>query len=258
MTLPWFIRRAPRSAARVRLFCFPHAGVGASAYREWPDGLPEEIDLWAIQPPGRESRLAEPAFGDMRELVAAVVERIAPYLAPPFALFGHSMGAVVAFETARRLRSLGAPAPFRLFVSGRRAPRLPNPEPPLHTLPDAVFVAELQLRYGGIPDQILQHRDLLALLLPGLRADVAALERYVYEADALLDCPISAFGGADDPRASRHELASWGEETRATAGVRLFPGGHFYLQDARRELLDEIASLLRPVTASERFEEART
>ena len=241
----------------LRLFCFPYAGIGASAYREWPSGLPQHVELWGVQPPGRETRMTEPAFSDMNALVAAVTGEIVPHLTRPYALFGHSMGAVVAFETARRLRAVGAPEPVRLIVSGRRAPHLPDPEPPLHALPDDRFIAELQRRYGGIPAQVLEHRDLLALLLPGLRADLTALERHDHVSGEPLGCPITAFGGTDDPRAGRSELEGWAEHTGGAVTVRQFPGGHFYLQDARQPLLDAIAVALHQATAGQQLAEAR-
>lgn len=239
----WFVRRRPRPEARLRLFAFPYAGVGASAYRAWFDALPPWIELVAVQPPGRETRLAEPAFADLNALVAAVAERVPPLLDRPFALFGHSMGALVAFELARGLQAAGV-VPERLIVSARRAPDRPYDDPPLHVLPDDAFVAELQRRYGGIPEQVLRHDDLLALLLPGLRADVEALERHAHVPGAALACPISAFGGDADPRVGEDHLAGWARQTGAGCDLRLFPGGHFYFQSAQDAVIDAIESAL--------------
>lgn len=246
---PWFIRSQTRPDARLRLFCFPYAGVGASTYRTWPAGLPADVDLCAVQPPGRETRLRERPFEDMEALVEALAERIRPYLDLPYAFFGHSMGACVAFELARGLARGGAPPASCLLVSGRRAPRLPNPEPPIHRLPDDDFIAEIRRRYGGIPEQVVRHPDLLALLLPGLRADLTALERYVHEVGEPLACPLLALGGTTDPCVSVSELEAWRAETTGAFLLRLLPGGHFYLQDARSQLLEIVTAALRTVAA---------
>lgn len=245
MHLSWFVRPHPRPTARIRLFCFPYAGVGASAYRGWAADLPAGIELCAVQPPGRETRLREAAIPDLRELVLALGECILPLLDRPFAFFGHSMGALTAFELARHLGRTGGGAPAFLFASARRAPRLPDTEPALHTLPDDTFVAEIQRRYGGIPEEVLRHRELVELLLPGLRADIQAVETYSYVAGDSLDCPILAFGGAQDSRATAQELEGWREESRGPFTLRMFAGGHFFLQSARVQVLAAIAAALR-------------
>jgi surfactin synthase thioesterase subunit len=154
------------------------------------------------------------------------------------------MGAIVAFETLRRLNAEGRGPCRRLLVSGRRAPSVADPDPPLAALADDAFLAELQRRYGGIPQEVLEHRDLLQLLLPGLRADIEALEGHVHRPGPPLACPISAYGGAQDPRAARRDLEPWAEETTGATTVEVFPGGHFYLQAGRRALVEAIASTL--------------
>jgi medium-chain acyl-[acyl-carrier-protein] hydrolase len=245
VTSPWFVRPQPRPFARLRLFCFPYAGIGASAYRPWAAELPPEIELCALQPPGRETRLREAALDDLDELVAAVGSEMLPLLDRPFAFFGHSMGACVAYELARRLARQGAPPPVRLFVSGRRAPGVPHTEPPMSTLPDDAFIDEIQRRYNGIPEEVLQYPELVALLLPGLRADITALERHVHQPGEPLDCDLLALGGVGDPRVSPSELEAWRSETAGAFSLRLFPGGHFYLQSARQPLLDTLVGALR-------------
>ncbi|HWV57188.1 MAG TPA: alpha/beta fold hydrolase [Longimicrobiales bacterium] len=245
MSTTWLIRQKPRPDAVIRLFCFPHAGVGASAYRAWATALPEDIELCAVQPPGRESRLREPPYTSVDALVAGAFDALLPELEPPFAFFGHSMGATVAFELARRLAESGRPSPVWLFVSGRRGPRLPDPDPPLRELSDTAFVDRILARYGGIPDEILRHRDLLELLLPGLRADIAALETHKYRPGELLGCPITAFGGTSDDRARPVELAAWRTETTGPFDLKFFPGDHFYLEHARGAVIDAICARLR-------------
>lgn len=246
----WLLSFAPRPRARARLFCFPHAGVGASAYRLWPRHLPEELELWAIQPPGRESRLREPPMASIPALARSAAQAMAPLLDLPFALFGHSMGAVVAAEVARAIHGGAGPHPRHLLVSGRRPPHLPPTEPPLHPLPDPEFVAEIGRRYGGIHPEVLAQPELLELLLPALRADILALELHRPPPRPPLPCPISAFGGAEDRLIPREHLEAWRGETSGAFRVRVFPGGHFYLDARRAELLADVAAALAPLTGA--------
>jgi medium-chain acyl-[acyl-carrier-protein] hydrolase len=158
----------------------------------------------------------------------------------PFALFGHSLGALVSFELARQLRKLGLPDLVHLFVSGHRAPQIPRPGPLTHQWPDAEFVAELR-RLNGTPEEVLQHAELMALLLPVLRADFAIIETYSGSDEEALDCPISAFGGLQDSEASYDEVAAWREQTRGLFKVRMLPGDHFFLHSARAQILRAIS-----------------
>jgi medium-chain acyl-[acyl-carrier-protein] hydrolase len=241
-------RPTERAAPLMRLFCFSHAGMGASAYRLWPAALPVEIEMVAIQLPGRESRLRDAPYTSIASIVTALESTLPEQLAIPFAFFGHSMGAVVAFETARALERSGRPVPTHLFVSGRRPPRIPDPEPPMHTLPTAEFIAELQRRYGGIPAEVLEHADLMELLLPCVRADITALETHEFTPGPKLQIPISAFGGTHDVRTPRAHLEAWREETSAKFRLREFPGEHFYLTSQREALLADIVATTAPIT----------
>jgi medium-chain acyl-[acyl-carrier-protein] hydrolase len=223
--------------------------VGPSAYRPWAAELPSEVELCIAQLPGREARLGDPPVEDFAELVESLAEQIQPLLDRPFAFFGHSMGALVGFELARSLVHAGYAEPVGFFASGRRAPRIPDDEPPMGHLDDEAFVAEIQRRYGGIPEQVLEHRELLELLIPGLRADIAALEGYRYRPGEPLECPLFAFGGTQDERVTLPRLEAWREETRGAFSLRLFPGGHFFPQSARAQVLDGIVTALRRAVA---------
>lgn len=240
----WLVRARSRSGARLRLFCVPHAGVGPSAYRRWSDSLPAEIEVALVHLPGRESRLREAPYTHIEPLVDAAATALGPYLDIPYAMFGHSMGALVAFELARRFEEDGQGAPRHLFVSGRRAPQMPPRRPPIARLPDDQFVREIRTRYNGIPDEVLRHSDLLALLLPGLRADLTLVEDYVHRSGPPLPCPIVAMGGLADAEATEAELVGWRQQTTAALSVRMFPGGHFYLQTAHEELMRIVADAL--------------
>jgi medium-chain acyl-[acyl-carrier-protein] hydrolase len=238
--LPW---RRPDPAAGLRLFCWPHAGGGASLYSAWRGKMPAGVELAAVQLPGRESRLGERAFDRIEPLVEAAARGLAPFFDLPFALFGHSMGARIAFELARRLRDERGLVPQHLFVSGCRAPQLARDEPALHPLDDARFVEELR-RIGGMPEAVLADAELRALYLPILRADFTLVETYRYREAAPLDCPITAFGGMDDPRSSRDQLEPWAAQTTRALAVHVLRGDHFFLQARREELLAIVARAL--------------
>jgi len=242
----WITRPRPLPRARFRLFCLPHAGGGASAFRGWADTFSDDVEVRPVQLPGRENRIAEPAFDRLEPLVQALADAVEPWLDLPFALFGHSNGALIGFELARALRARLRPGPAHLFASGRRAPDLPADRASIHPLPEPAFLAELQT-LGGISPALLEHRELLALLVPTLRADVAVHETYAYREEPALECPITAYGGVADPRASRVQLEGWARHTAGPFVLRLFPGGHFYLQDDREALLRTLASDLAPI-----------
>jgi medium-chain acyl-[acyl-carrier-protein] hydrolase len=182
----------------------------------------------------------------MEPLVDAAYAALRPRFDVPFAFLGHSTGALLAYEIARRLRREGEPAPAHLIASGRWAPHLRDPEPPVNALPRDELVAALR-RYGGTPEEVLQHGELLDLMLPLLRADFSVGDNYVYAPEPPLEVPITAIGGVADPRVTRESLVAWGEHTAAGFEHHMFPGDHFFLFAARELVLDYIAARLRPV-----------
>jgi medium-chain acyl-[acyl-carrier-protein] hydrolase len=233
---PWFTSQRPNPRARLRLFCFPYAGGGAAIYRLWPQSLPSEVEVSVAQLPGRGTRLREQPFTGLDALVRAAAEAIAPSLDRPFALFGHSMGAMIGFELARRLREQGGPQPERLFVSGRPAPHLPDHDHFTYNLPEAELRREL-LRLNGTPREVLEHPELMELMLPLLRADFSVVETYVYRPGEPLGCPITAFGGLRDAEVSPEQLEAWREQTVGEFSLRMLPGGHFFLNDTQAQPL---------------------
>lgn len=242
----WIVRK-PRPQARVRLFCFPYAGGGASIYRAWPDALPH-LDVCAIQPPGRETRMREAPFQSLDALVDGAVAAITPLLDQPFAFFGYSLGAYVAFEAARRLRARGAALPARLFLGACPAPQTPRRKAPIHALPDAELKAEIR-GYQGTPTEVLEHDELMELLLPLLRADFGVYETYVLRDEPPLDVPFSVLGGLTDEDATRADLDAWREHTTRAFVLRMFPGNHFFLNTERTRLLTSILQDLGPLLA---------
>ncbi|MDQ2695195.1 MAG: alpha/beta fold hydrolase [Pseudomonadota bacterium] len=240
---PWIPFRQPRPRARLRLFCLPYAGGGAYAYRTWAGGLAEHIEVCPVQLPGRENRLGEPAYARLDPLAAALSQALLPYLDRPFALFGHSMGSIIAYELAQRLRAGHGLQPVHLLVSARRAPQLPYLDPPCHPLPDPEFKARLR-EYNGTPAAVLDHPELMGLLLPLLRRDFELNETYVPSTLAPLDCPVTAFGGEADATVSLAHLDAWRQITRGPFRRRLLPGDHFYLQQHAPRLWQAIAEVL--------------
>ena len=240
---PWLVTQ-PRPDRAQRLFCFPNAGAGASSFRGWTSSLPDAVELVPVQLPGRESRFAEPPFTSLEPLVDTLAHVLRPWLDQPFAFFGHSMGALIAFELTRRLRQDGQPLPSQLFVSGHRAPHLPHLGPRFHRQPDDVLLREMR-RLGGTRQEVLQDADLMRIVLPTLRADWTLWETYHYLADSALAVPITVFGGADDTEASYFELRAWQQQTCAAFRLRVFPGDHFYLASARQLFLAALAEELK-------------
>jgi medium-chain acyl-[acyl-carrier-protein] hydrolase len=249
---PW-VMRPPRPsggpAKRLRLFCLPYAGGSASIFRAWPARLPREVDVCAIQPPGRGNRLVERPCVRMDELLPPLVDAVLPLLDLPYALFGHSLGALVAFELARRLRSRTGTGPVLLVVSACRGPHLPDHAARIHGLPDDQFLARLAA-VNGIPAEVLESRDLIDLLLPLLRADVEMAETYRFSAGAPLGCAISALWSEDDPYVSRADAEAWSAHTTADFSSHSFPGGHFFVHSAENALLDVVDSAIQPNLAA--------
>jgi medium-chain acyl-[acyl-carrier-protein] hydrolase len=230
-----------RDGAALRLFCFPYAGAGASLFSTWQARLPPEIEVCPVQLPGRESRWREAPLTLCGPLLEGVARALEPALDRPFALFGHSLGALLAFELARYLRRHAGVAPRRLFVSAHRAPHLPRSGVPFHVLPDAAFVEHVR-RLGGTPAEVFEQPALRRLVVSLLRADLALCETYVYRAEAPLTCPIVACGAVQDRLVRPPELAAWRRHTRGPFALRLFPGDHFFVRGAAAPLLRAIAA----------------
>lgn len=222
--------------AQRRLFVFPHAGAGASAY-QLAAHLPDTVEVCGVQLPGRENRFAEPALTSLEDAVAALVPLIADHTDLPYAFFGHSMGSLVAFETTRRLRVLGARLPDHLFLSGMRAPNLPDRDP-RHTLPDDELLATAE--FAGVDEELQE------LLLPLLRADLTLCETYTYRPEPPLPCPLTVLAGSDDHTVDSTELADWRKHTSAGFELLLIPGApHLYVRGAERQLAETITRAFR-------------
>jgi medium-chain acyl-[acyl-carrier-protein] hydrolase len=229
---------------RIRLFCFPYAGGGATSYRKWPTVLADEAEIFAIQPPGREERLGEPAYLDLTSLLAELVPRLLPYLDVPFAFFGHSMGALICAEAARTLSTAHGRAPAHLFVSGSQVLYLAQDGTKRYLLPDDELVEGIR-ELNGTPEELLRHPEMRDILLQLFRADFSVLGTYSYQPGPRLTCPITVLAGDSDPLVSADGLRAWQDMTIAATDIEIFPGDHFYLQSSEASLLAVIADRLR-------------
>ncbi|WP_017317185.1 thioesterase II family protein [Mastigocladopsis repens] len=238
----------PNPQACLRLFCFPYAGGSSLIFRTWSNSLPSTVEVCPIELAGRGTQMKLAPFTRLEPLVQAIAPVLLPHLDKPFAFFGHSMGALVGFELARLLRREYDVIPVHLFISGRRAPQIPDPKPPVHALPEPEFKEELR-RLNGTPEMVLQNADLMQLLLPILRADFAVLETYVYMNEPPLNCPITAFGGLQDHEVTRHELQAWQNQTNAAFSLQMFAGNHFFLHSAQSLLLQSLSQELHQITS---------
>ncbi|HYH78362.1 MAG TPA: alpha/beta fold hydrolase [Longimicrobium sp.] len=238
----------PGAGTRLRLFCFPYAGGGAGAFRGWTAALPPVVEVCPVYLPGRERRFREAAHTRMEPLVEELRHALGPHLDLPFAFFGHSMGAAVAYELARAMEAAGTP-PAHLFVSGRRAPQRPPDRERIHALPDDEFVARLRA-LEGTPDEVLRDPEMMELMLPVLRADFALSETYRYREGPPLACPVSALGGTGDAHVSRDDLLAWRDLTRGFFRLCTFDGGHFFLHSHQADVIQEVADGLLRVLAA--------
>lgn len=240
---PWITCPAPNPAARLRLFCFPFAGGGASVFRTWSRELPAAIEVCPIQLPGRENRIRESPYTDILPLVEILARQIQLYSQKPFAFYGHSMGALLAFEVARVLQRQDAPLPLTLFLAAHRAAHLSPRRAPFYALPDEELIQSLR-RLGGLQEEVVEDKELLGILLPTIRADLTLCDLYDYSPDTPLNCPFQLYAGRDDAEVSPEDMDSWCEHSTQSSSLRIFPGGHFFLRSDGDRVMQTIASTL--------------
>lgn len=213
----------------LHLFCFPHAGDSGHHYRRWQRHLPPDVGVCTVVLPGRGVRFGERPYTRIEPTVTGAVNALERELDTPYALFGHSMGALLAFEVARELRRRRGPAPVHLFVSGQGNPRLHHVARPISSLPETELVAWLR-RLEHTPRELLEDPEARALFLPTIRADLEVVDTYEYRSEPPLSCGISAYGGVQDEGVPLKALRSWKEQTSGTCTVRTFAGGHFFIK----------------------------
>ncbi|MCX5586263.1 thioesterase II family protein [Streptomyces erythrochromogenes] len=244
----WFRTVKACSTPRVRLVCFPHAGGAASFFRDWAPFVPDGVELLAVRYPGREDRLHDSLPDSLEELAHSVAQACRPFIDAPLALFGHSMGASIAYETAMRLRERPAPPLAGLFLSSRSGPGQ-APQPALPEATDTELLQHIE-SLGGTHAQVLRDPELLELILPAIRSDYHLVSRYQNTVGPnKLQVPVTAYYGTEDTRAGEAAVARWSAVTSSSFTVRGFAGGHFYLMGHRRELIMDISSRLRTLIA---------
>ena len=248
----WVRRFHPAPDSAVRLVCLPHAGGSASFYFPLSKALAPEVDVLAVQYPGRQARRQEPGIGSLPELADRIFEVIRHLDDRPLALFGHSMGAVLAYEVALRMQDAGLPTPVRLFASGRRAPSRDRLER-LHLGSDEQLLDEVR-RLGGPHAALLADPEIVEVIMPVIRGDYRAVENYRHEPGRSLQCPVTVLTGDSDPRVSIGEAAAWEEHTTGPTELQVFPGGHFFLVDENARVSALLADRLARRDAGARHE----
>lgn len=242
----WVRRSHPAPQAKTRLVCLPHAGGSASFYFPVSRALAPAVEVLAVQYPGRQDRRHEPNIPDLHAMADRILDAVRTLDDKPVALFGHSMGAVLAYEVALRMQDAGLPAPVRVFTSGRRAPSCLRDER-IHAESDEQLVAELR-KLSGTADTMLTDPELLEMIMPAIRSDYRAVETYAHDPGRKLDCPVTVLTGDSDPRVTVEEAAAWEHHTSGPTDLHVYPGGHFYLAEPRESAL--VIALLRELLAA--------
>ncbi len=252
----WLRRYGDARPGAPRLVCFPHAGGSASFYFPVAQALSPDIEVLAVQYPGRQDRRSEPLIDSIAVLADRIFTELAALDPPgepavPLHLFGHSMGATVAFEVTRRLQDAGLPGPARLFASARRAPSRTRADR-VHTRDDEGLIQELR-RLSGTDSRVLGNEEIMRMAIPAIRNDYRAVETYRAEPGTRIDSPVTVLVGDSDPTTTLAEARAWEEHTSAGIELRVFPGGgHFYLADRPEEVIDVIRERVVPVAAAVR------
>ncbi|ABG50658.1 Thioesterase [Trichodesmium erythraeum IMS101] len=240
---PWIKIFQPCPQPQLRLFCFHPSAAGATLFRLWGKYLPSNIEVCAIQLPGRETRIKETLITKWDDLLSPLIQELQPLITEyPFVFFGHSLGALISFEVVRQLRRQKLPIPKYMFVSGRRPPHIPI-DNLRHQAPNPILISILR-EYGGTPEAVLQNQDLMELFLPILRADFTLNEKYIYFPEAPFEFPIVAFRGTDDIEVSKQKLSQWEQHTISNFALHEFPGGHMFFQQQPKVLIEAILKFI--------------
>lgn len=239
----WLVAIKQKPNAKIRLFCLPFAGGNVLTYADWPDALPDFVELVAVQPPGRAERFFEKPFTSMNELIDELFPHVEALMDKPYAIFGHSLGSRVAYELVCKLRDSGYPEPLCYFASGSEAPHLPRTKEPIHALPQAEFINALR-DYDGTPEAVLENEELMELCFPTLRADFEIAEKHRSTPGHKINSPLSVFSGTEDRNVSDEGLQAWNELFVGNGEITKFSGGHFFLDKECQSLLERVSKTL--------------
>ncbi len=239
----WIVCLRPNPNASLRLFCFPYNAGSISVFRDWPDGLPSNIEVYGIQVPGGADRPSEQPLTHLSAVVETLAQVLLPYLNKPFAVYGHSLGALIGFELTRQLFQKHGLAPVHLFVGAWYAPHLPNPYPSSKQLSEPEFIKQV-LPLVDCSESVLENAEIMRSLLPILKTGALLYEQYTYSEQKSLECPISAFGGVEDKVVNHDLLSAWHQHTRSAFTVQMFPGHHLFLHSDQSLILQAISQEL--------------
>jgi len=242
ITSQWFVKLNRATAAPLRIICFPSSGAGANMYRHWENKL-DNVEIYGVLLPGRERRLKEKPIGCLKELVSRLVIEIQYLNDKPYIFLGHSMGTLIAYELARTLKLSNKQQPVHLVASAFRTPERINHNKKLHVLTDSDFIKELKL-YGGTPQQILDHRETMELLLPSIRADFKLHETYLHQQNAPLECPITSISGDSDHVVPPDYMVGWQKHTNQRHQHHNISGGHFFINENQNCFLPLIQDVI--------------
>lgn len=232
----WFQFGSTDEQVELKMFCFPYAGGTAMLFKKWEDLLPTAVQVIPVELPGRGARLKEPPFVSVPALIEELEDAIWPLLDKPFVFFGHSMGAIIAFELSRSLRCKHGREPQTLFIAGRRAPQITKGAPVTYDFPRDEFIEEL-IKLDGTPKEVIENAELMELMIPLLRADFQLVQTYEYLTDTPLQCPIIVYGGLQDYETPRDLLSPWKEQTSSRFALHMLPGDHFFIRSSQSQLL---------------------
>lgn len=234
----WWLRSHCAVTNPIRLFCFPYAGGGPAVFSGWPALLGRDYEVCSFSLPGRGARMQESYLGSLEEILQNAYENIQPLLDVPFMFFGHSMGALIAFELTRQLHRKRNQLPRVLFISGARAPQTIWKNKTFD-LPKDEFLEEVY-RLNGIPEELIQEKGFVDMFLPALRADFRICQTYSFSAGDVLPVPIHIFGGVDDPDVSKEDLQGWADHTTCGSSLMMIPGDHFFITTSPQEVVDRV------------------
>lgn len=244
ITLQW-LGKDPHDTDRFRLFCFPYAGGGGGIYKKWLPHLGNDVSVYPVILPGRERRFSEPPYVSLELLIDDFMEVIKPYLDKPFAFFGHSMGALIAFEVTKRIEQNTNYKPKHLFISAKAAPHIEKSTQNKHLLSNTSLIEELR-RMNGTDTAILENKELMDAMLPIIRADFQLLETYHYNPGYLINTPMTIFGGMNDEEVSHKKLVEWATLSRNKHfQLNLFRGDHFFIHENVSKIIKNINLILR-------------
>lgn len=248
-TNSWFFRPKANRKAKLRLFCFPYAGGTAQIYHSWPDLLPDEIEMIAIQYPGHIKSLQAKLFNRMSELVEAIYDQIKGCMDKPYAFFGHSMGAMITYDLAQYICTKKAPPPVHLFQAARRAPHIQSIQPALHSMSTAEIISVMR-SFRMLPEEVINNEYILQLILPGIIADFEMVETWQYNPHSSpLPIPITAFCGVNDNQAAHNDMEEWRKHTVKEFNIFIYPEQHFFIhnEQVRRNMLQVLINTLTAV-----------